>query len=160
MHIRQQGITCRWNAPIVLFDWEPGRTPDYPRDFLSGFSGTIVNDGYKVYHKIASERDDLKVAGWSSSQWSTTTLPHLIPFTIGSKNYLFCESVNGAKASAIIYSIVETAKANELNVYKYLEFLITELSERKKDGSLDHIDGLLPWAKTPQKECKVPIKIS
>ena len=53
------------------------------------------------------------------------------PFTIGRKNYLFCESVNGAKASAIIYSIVETAKANGLNVYKYLEFLITELSERK-----------------------------
>ena len=82
------------------------------------------------------------------------------PFTIGRKNYLFCESVNGAKASAIIYSIVETAKANGLNVYKYLEFLITELSERKKDGSLDHIDDLLPWAKTPQKECKVPIKKS
>ena len=38
---------------------------------------------------------------------------------------------------------VETAKANGLNVYKYLEFLITELSERKKDGSLDHIDDLL-----------------
>ena len=50
----------------------------------------------------------------------------------------------GAKASAIIYSIVETAKANGLNVYKYLEFLITELSERKKDSSLDHIDDLLP----------------
>ena len=53
-----------------------------------------------------------------------------------------------------------TAKANGLNVYKYLEFLITELSERKKDGSLDHIDDLLPWAKTPQKDCKVPIKKS
>ena len=54
------------------------------------------------------------------------------PFTIGGNNYLFCESVNGAKASEIIYSIVETSKANGLNVYKYLEFLITELSERKR----------------------------
>ena len=76
------------------------------------------------------------------------------------KNHLFCKSVNGAKSSTFIYSIIETAKANVLNVYKYLEFLITELSERKKDGSLDHIDDLLPWAKTPQKECKVPIKKS
>ena len=49
--------------PIVLFDWEPRRTPDYPREFLSEFLGTIVTDGYQVYHKIASERDDLKVAG-------------------------------------------------------------------------------------------------
>ena len=68
-------------------------------------------------------------------------------FTIGRQNYLFCKSVNGAKA-------------NGLNVYKYLELLITELSERKKDGSLDHIDDLLPWAKTPQRDCKVPIKKS
>ena len=82
------------------------------------------------------------------------------PFTIGRKNYLFCESVNGAKASVIIYNIVETAKANGLNVYKYLEFLITELSECKKDSSLDYIDNLLPCAKTPQKECKVPIEKS
>lgn len=37
--------------------------PDYPRIFLSGFSGTIVTDGYQVYHKIAGERDDLKGAG-------------------------------------------------------------------------------------------------
>ena len=85
---------------------------------------------------------------------------YISPFTIDRKNYLFCESVNGAKASAIIYSIVETAKANGLNVYKYLEFLITKLSKRKKEDSLDHIDNLLPWAKTPQKECKVPIEKS
>lgn len=68
--------------------------------------------------------------------------------------------VNGVKANAIIYSIVETAKANGLNVYKYLEFLITELSKRKKENTLDYIDDLLPCVKTPQKECKVPIKKS
>ena len=48
---------------IILFDWEPVRTPDYPKDFLSGFLGTIVTYGYQVYYKIASERDNLKVAG-------------------------------------------------------------------------------------------------
>ena len=79
-------------------------------------------------------------------------------FTIGRNNYLFCESVNGGKASAIIYSIIETAKANGPNVYKYYEFLITELYKCKKENTLDHIDGLLPWAKTPQKECKAPVK--
>ena len=73
---------------------------------------------------------------------------------------MFFESVNGAKSSAIIYSIVETAKANGLHVYKYLEFVLEELSKRKKADTLDHIDDLLPWAKLPQKECKSPIKKS
>ena len=79
---------------------------------------------------------------------------------MGSKLCLFCESINGSKSSAIIYSIVKTARANGLNVYKYLEFLITELSKRKREDSLDHIDDLLPWAKIPQKECKAPNKKS
>ena len=79
-------------------------------------------------------------------------------FTIGCKNYLFCESFNGAKVKVIIYGIVKTAKANGLNVYKYLEFLVAELSERNEECSLNHIDNLLPWVKTPQKECKAPVK--
>ena len=41
------------------------------------------------------------------------------PFTIGRKNFVLIESDNGAKASAILYSLVETAKANQLNTYKY-----------------------------------------
>ena len=76
------------------------------------------------------------------------------PFTIGRKNFLFFESVKGAKASAIIYSIIETAKANGLNTYLYLEFLIEELSKRKKEGTITHVDDLLPWSKLPQKKCK------
>ena len=42
------------------------------------------------------------------------------PFTIGRKNFVLIESSNGARASAMIYSLVETAKANYLNVYQYL----------------------------------------
>lgn len=42
------------------------------------------------------------------------------PFTIGRKNFVLIESSNGAKASAILYSLVETAKANGLNTYEYL----------------------------------------
>lgn len=49
--------------PIVLFDWQSSRRSDHPRDFLKDFSGTVVTDGYQVYHKIANERQDLKVAG-------------------------------------------------------------------------------------------------
>lgn len=53
----------RGMPPIVMFDWQPSRKPEHPREFLKYFSGTIVTDGYQVYHQIADERDDLKVAG-------------------------------------------------------------------------------------------------
>ena len=49
------------------------------------------------------------------------------PFTVGRKNWLFAGSPAGASASATVYSIVETAKANHLNPYKYLEFLFNNL---------------------------------
>ena len=82
------------------------------------------------------------------------------PFTIGRKNFLFFESVKGANASAVIYSILETAKANGLHTYQYFEFLIDELSKRKKSGNLENIDDLLPWSKLSQAKCPSLIKKS
>ena len=49
------------------------------------------------------------------------------PFTVGRKNFVITESDKGAKASAIIYSLAEIAKANNLNTYKYFELLLTEM---------------------------------
>ena len=63
------------------------------------------------------------------------------------------ETDHGAKASAMIYSIVETAKANELNTYKYLELLLSELPKHTEDKNLTFIDDLLPWSPRVQKEC-------
>ena len=51
------------SPPIVLFDWQPSRRADHPREFLKDFSGTVVTDGYQVYHKLGKERPDLNVAG-------------------------------------------------------------------------------------------------
>ena len=45
----------------------------------------------------------------------------ILPFTVGRKNFVLMESSNNANASAMMYSIVETAKTNQLNVYQYLE---------------------------------------
>lgn len=242
--------------PIVLFDWQSSRRSDHPRDFLKDFSGTVVTDGYQVYHKIASERQDLKVAGcwiharrpfaeivksigtanakdtiaqeaynriteilhidnefddlpasdrkkqrqsilsqkvdayfeWIKYKYSQVghtsaigkALAYSInqekylrvflsdgnvppdnnyaeqairPFTIGRKNFNFMETDHGAKASAMIYSIIETAKANELNTYQYLELLLTELPKHTEDKNLSFLDDLLPWSPRVQKEC-------
>lgn len=64
------------------------------------------------------------------------------PFTIGRKNWMFSKSQAGAKASANLYSLVETAKANELNVYDYLQHIFKELPNAQ---SVEDVEALLPW---------------
>lgn len=54
------------------------------------------------------------------------------------------DTIKGAKASALIYSIVETAKANELNSFRYLEFLLKEMMEHEENTDYSFIDNLLP----------------
>jgi len=63
------------------------------------------------------------------------------PFVIGRKNWLFSDSVKGVTASANLYSLIETAKANGLEPYAYLRYLFTELP---KAETVDAIEALLP----------------
>jgi hypothetical protein len=62
------------------------------------------------------------------------------PFVIGRKNWLFANTTNGANASAVLYSLIETAKANGLTPFDYLKILMEELPKNPAD-----IDRLLPW---------------
>lgn len=64
------------------------------------------------------------------------------PFVIGRKNWLFSASVKGAKASANLYSLIETAKANGLEPYGYLKQVFTDLPNAE---TLEEIERLLPW---------------
>lgn len=64
------------------------------------------------------------------------------PFVIGRKNWMFCDTVNGAHASARLYSVIETAKANGLEPYQYLRYLFRELP---KAGCEADVQKLLPW---------------
>ena len=61
------------------------------------------------------------------------------PFVIGRKNWLFCNSPGGATASARLYSIIETAKANNLKIYDYLVWLFENIHILPKTE-------LLPWS--------------
>ena len=78
------------------------------------------------------------------------------PFTLGRKNWVNVDTPNGAKASAIIYSIVETAKANGLKVREYLELIFTEMMKHQGKEDTSYIYDLLPWSKPVQKACKLP----
>ena len=244
------------SSPIVLFDWQPSRRTDHPREFLKDFSGTVVTDGYQVYHTLGKERPDLNIAGcwiharrpyaefiksvglqaakgsiaqeaydmiteimhmdngyddlspkdrkmqrqlhlkkkvddyfaWVKVKYDQVTRNSTIgkalaysinqeeylrkflddgnipmdnnyaeqairPFTLGRKNFVIIESDKGAKASAVLYSLVETAKANQLNTYKYFELLLTEIPKHMEDKNLRFLDDLMPWSKRVQKEC-------
>ena len=248
--------------PIVLYDWQPSRRADHPREFLKEFSGTVITDGYQVYHKLGKEREDLSIGGcwiharrpyadfiksikdsadgtiaqeayamitemlhidndfddlvpddrlkqrqliltekvdayfaWVKHKYDQVTHNSTIgkalaysihqepylrlfltngdvpmdnnyaeqairPFTIGRKNFVLIDSSNGAKASAIIYSLVETAKANQLNVYQYFELLLTEIPKHMEDKNLNFLDDLLPWSPLAQEKCPSRFKKS
>ena len=253
----------RGTHPIVLYEWQESRRSDHPREFLKTFSGTVVTDGYQVYHKLEKEREDLKVAGcwiharrpfadfiksvgltaakgsiaqeaydmiteilridntfddlpvsdrkkqrqlvlsdkvdayfaWVKQKYTQVTqhgsigkaLAYSInqekhlrvflsdgnipmdnnyaeqairPFTLGQKNFVLIESSNGAKASAVLYSLVETAKANGLNTFEYFNLLLTEIPQHVDDNNLRFLDNLLPWAPMVQKACPSKYKKS
>ena len=72
------------------------------------------------------------------------------PFTVGRKNWLFCDTPNGAQASAIVYSMVEMAKANGVNVYHYLTYLLEKMpSDRMSD---EELELLAPWNENVKTE--------
>ena len=249
--------------PIVLYDWQPSRRADHPREFLKDFSGTVVTDGYQVYHKLGKEREDLKISGcwiharrpyaefiksvgasaakgsiaaeaysmiteimhldngfddlsnrdrkkqrqlvlqdkvdayfeWVKLKYSQVTHNSVIgralaysinqeeylrmfltdgripmdnnyaeqairPFTIARKNFVLMESDNGAKSSAMIFSIAETAKANSINTYDYFELLLSEIPKHQDDKDLKFLDDLLPWSRKVQKKCPSRFKKS
>ena len=64
------------------------------------------------------------------------------------------DTVHGAQASAMLQRIVETAKANELNIYQYFKHLLTEIPKHMDGTSLDFLDELLPWSKALPEICR------
>ena len=74
------------------------------------------------------------------------------PFTIGRKNWVMIDTLRGAEASAVLYSVVETARANKLLGYKYLTWLLTELPKYIHDFDTEIPEHLYPWSEDFPKE--------
>ena len=77
------------------------------------------------------------------------------PIVVGRKNWLFSDTPDGAQASATVYTLMETAKANGLNPEKYISHLLTVLPERFAHDPKAQIDDLLPWADGLHDLCHV-----
>ena len=68
------------------------------------------------------------------------------------------DTIAGAEASAIVYSLSETAKANNLKPYDYFEYLLTEIPKHEEDTNTDFLKALLPWSETLPEHIRKPVK--
>ena len=135
---------------------------------LDAFSAWLQNQSSRVTPKSALGQ----AIKYCRNQWSRLTMfledgrleidnnrseRAIKPFVIGRKNWMFAASMKGAKASAIVYSIVETAKENQLNPLNYLTFVFEQLPLIDLSDK-EALDQLLPWSKTLPADCHVPNK--
>ena len=239
---------------IVLYEYQQTRNASHPREFLKGYDGICVTDGYQVYHTLEKELEELTIAGClvhcrrrfdealklvpksyqkesnafllmkqiqaiyreegklndlSSDErlkqrqvvikplvdafftylktinvskkdkfgdaigYALNQEKYLrvfltdgdVPidnnaserairgFCIGKKNWQMIDTINGAKSSAIIYSIVETAKANNLKPFDYVQYLLEEIPKHMNDRDCSFLENLLPCSE------KLPVEI-
>lgn len=75
-------------------------------------------------------------------------------FCIGKKNWVMIDTIAGAGSSAIVYSIAETAKANNLKPYDYFEYLLTEIPKHLDDTDRSFLNDLLPWSPNLPANCR------
>ena len=76
------------------------------------------------------------------------------PFAVHRKNWLFADTVAGAKANAVWYSIIESAKVNNLNINKYILYLLSTLSQLEGEQEEDSLEKYLPWSEDLPEEVR------
>ena len=79
-------------------------------------------------------------------------------FCLGKKNWEVIDTINGAKTSAMIYSIAETAKANNLKPYEYFKYLLEIIPQHMEDTDREFLKDLLPWSPNLPREIRKPEK--
>ncbi len=121
--------------PILerLRNWLDKSLPSVPP---GSATGKALNYLHKEWGKLVRYLDDGRLEIDNNRAENA-----IRPFVVGRKNWLFSESVAGVKASANLYSPIETAKANGLEPYAYLRYVYTQLPQAE---SVDAIEALLP----------------
>ena len=122
--------------PIVqqLRDWLDKSLPEVPPGTLTG---KALHYLHNQWHKLVGYLEDGRL------RMDNNLIENAIrPFVLGRKNWLFADTPKGATASANLYSLIETAKANGLEPYYYLRYVFTELP---KAQTVEQIETLLPF---------------
>ena len=141
---QQRSLTVK---PLVeaYFAWVKAHINEFPEK-----SATRVGMNYCLnqerYLKVFLDHGDIPLD-------NNATESVIRGFCIGKKNWRLIDTIHGAKASAIAYSIAETAKANNLKPYFYFKHLLTEISKHEDESDLTFLDDLLPWSKNLPDNC-------
>lgn len=77
------------------------------------------------------------------------------PYATARRAWLFADTPKGATANAVLYTIVESAKANDLDVYEYLHYLLRVMPDTDFNNHPELIDAYLPWSKELPQECRL-----
>jgi transposase len=119
--------------------WLDEVLPQVPPTTLTG---KALNYLHSQWPKLDRYLDDSRL--YIDNNWVENAIR---PFVVGRKNFLFCDTVSGAHASANLYSLIETAKANGREPYAYLRQVFTELPGAK---TVEQIEALLPCPVHPE----------
>ncbi len=130
------------SVPVLnkLHTWLEASLEQVPPTMAVGKALNYLNNEWdKLIHYLDDGRLEIDNNGAENA---------IRPFVIGRKNWLFSASVKGVKASANLYSLIETVKANDLEPYAYLRYLFAELP---KAATVEDIERLLPGVINPDQ---------
>jgi transposase len=132
-------------VPIVneYFDWCRAILPECVNDSLRKAVSYSLNQENDLRNYLLDGRLDISNNLGENS---------IRPFCVGRRNWLFCDTPAGADASAAVYGIIETARANGLDAFGYLKYIFTIFKDRDI-GSLD-MDEFMPWVPAIQDICR------
>lgn len=77
------------------------------------------------------------------------------PYATARRAWLFADTPKGATANAVLYTLVESAKANDLDVYEYLKYLLNEIPNKDFNNQPEILDQFLPWSTELPEECRL-----
>ncbi len=138
--------------PLVeaYFTWVRENLPKVPQKSKT-WEGFNYSLGQEKYLKVFLDDGEVPMDNNAAEQ-------SVRGFCIGKKNWVMIDTVAGAKSSAIIYSIAETAKANNLKPYDYFEYLLAEIPKHLDETDRGFLDDLLPWSPDLPVNCRKPDK--
>ena len=128
-------LWCKDNKNKVLTASKTGKAIQYALNYEAGLR-SFLEDGLVPMTNSLDERT-------------------IRPFTVGRKNWLFSTSTKGAEASAAVFSLIETAKANKLNPYDYIEFILDYLPQQDLVENPKKLDWFLPWSEEIKEEFEI-----
>ena len=145
-------VVALWCGEVALCDRRGGS--ESPCRWLC--HGGIYTKLEKAVNYSLNQRKQLENTLLDSRLELTNNLAEraIKPFVVGRKNWIFCDTDKGADASARCYSIIESAKLNNLNVFAYLSHLLTELPKLGDDPTSEQLDKLMPWSDELPEFCK------